>query len=66
MVRKNINGTPQTVRGYVLALLHLAVLRLSLLVFNGLPWFSPHREKHAKERLVVFWLILTTCTDLAN
>jgi hypothetical protein len=55
MFRKNMYGTPQTVKE--------SSCINSLLIFADVYWSSLHGEKQAKE-LVVFWMILSTSADL--
>lgn len=59
MFRKNINRTLQTVKEHFC----IVMLHTTALVFAGLSWSSFHRQKYAKNLLMVFWLILATFTD---
>jgi hypothetical protein len=59
MFRKDINRTPQTVRGYSC----VAMPCNAFLVLTGLRCSSLHRKNCAKEHLKVFWLILAISAD---
>jgi hypothetical protein len=63
-VRNEYKWNPANIGEVFLALLHHVMLHWSLLASQTtLCWSSVHREKHAKQRLVVFRLILASSAD---
>ena len=63
-VRNEYKWNPANIGEVFLALLHHVMLHWSLLASQTtLCWSSVHREKHAKQRLVVFRLILVASVD---